>query len=81
MTDKGSDHNDEDLQEDEGTHVVPERSSVAERIERVRSATLKAAEKREHLPQQLFWSLFHAELEEIRKEKKLKRALNDIFNP
>ena len=81
MTDKGSDHNDEDLQEDEGTHVVPERSSVAERIERVRSATLKAAEKREHLPQPLFWSLFHAELEEIRKEKKLKRALNDIFNP
>jgi hypothetical protein len=56
--------------------LAPQRSRVAERVERLRDATVKAAERRERLPQPLFWSLFRSEVEAIKKRKARARALS-----
>lgn len=48
-------------------------SAIASRLERLKSAALQAAAKRERLPQLLFWSLFRLEVEELRKMRLEKR--------
>lgn len=56
-----------------------EPSKVAQEIERLRSATVRAASTREKLPQPLFWSLFQNELKELKKKKEIRRALQEIL--
>ena len=58
-----------------------EASYVAREIQRIKSATIEAAEKRDRLPQPLFWSLFHSALKEVRDAKKRKRDLADLLEP
>jgi hypothetical protein len=55
---------------------APGRSPLAHRVERLRDATVKAAERRERLPQPLFWSLFRSEINDIKRRKARARALS-----
>ncbi len=55
------------------------RSEIARRLERLRQMTISAAEKREHLPQPLFWSLFRSELEVLKREKDFQRLVGSVF--
>ena len=50
-----------------------ERERVSSRLERLRENTLGVIKRRERVPQPLFWSLFHAELAEIKKRKAQER--------
>lgn len=53
-------------------------TKLALRVQRVKTAVLKVVKERENVPKNLFWSLFHSEIDSIReaKEKKSKaRAL------
>ena len=59
---------------------LPETAvSIASGLARLKSSALKAAGDRERLPQPLFWSLFHAQLESLKREKELRRLVNSIF--
>ena len=44
-------------------------SALAERVRRLRGAALSAIERRERLPHPLFWSLFHSEVGELRRQR------------
>ena len=58
-----------------GEDPPPEsKSEISEQLERLRGVTLQAISVRERLPQPLFWSLFHAELEDIKKKREKKRS-------
>lgn len=56
-----------------------EPSTFAREVERLKAASLKAARERERLPQPLFWSLFHSKLKDLKREKELKRLLDDLL--
>ena len=55
------------------------RSDVAEAVERLKHATVTAAQKRDRLPQPLFWSLFASEIEAIREKKAAKRIVHSLL--
>ena len=57
----------------------PKRSELAESVERLREATIGAAERRERLPQPLFWSLFRSEVERIKRRKAKVRAVSQAL--
>ena len=52
---------------------------LAAEVERLRQATVAAAGKREHLPQPLFWSLFRSEVDRLKRQKAVRRALEEVF--
>lgn len=66
-------------------HDHEEKSALSRRIQEVKDATLNAAERRQgadkRLPQPLFWSLFHAELAEIKQQKAIRRLLDSVLIP
>ena len=53
--------------------VAPSRSQISEQVRRLQAATLRAIQRRERLPQRLFWSLFHSEIEEVRQKRQRRR--------
>ena len=55
------------------------KTPLAIELEQVRDATLRAAAKREHLPQPLFWSLFHSRIRELKQEKSSERAIKQTL--
>jgi hypothetical protein len=57
----------------------PGPTALAQNIRRLKSRALSVVEKRERLPQPLFWSLFGAELSQIKKRKEKQRALRRVF--
>jgi hypothetical protein len=56
-----------------------ERSQTAKEIADLQERILRLARDRERLPQPLFWSLFNSRIQEIKKEKELKRLLSDVL--
>ena len=54
-------------------------SHMAQKLEQIKELTIAAAQKRSHLPQPLFWSLFHAQLAELKREKAAVRELEQLF--
>ena len=54
-------------------------SAIAQSVARLKSASFRAARERERVPQPLFWSLFAAQLEEIKAHKRTRRLLSDLF--
>ena len=66
-------------EEEEEAVCVKEPTPVAEELRRLQAATIAAMEKRERLPQPLFWSLFHSELDKVRKAKKQERLLQEVL--
>lgn len=65
----------------EGDGVTnPGPTDIARELAQIRSDALAAAGKRSHLPQPLFWSLFHARLAELKSAKKRVRELEEIFS-
>jgi len=49
-------------------------------VKRLKEAALRAAGKRERIPQELFWSLFQSEISRIKKKKALKRTLDELLS-
>ncbi len=49
-------------------------SPVALRLARLKQSVLRATAARERLPQPLFWSLFHGELESLKESRREERA-------
>ena len=64
---------------DQNDSSRPGKTPLALELEQVRDATLRAAAKRDHLPQPLFWSLFHARIRELKQEKSTERAIKQAF--
>jgi hypothetical protein len=63
------------------TEIIPvPQSYVAGQVQVLKDTVLRLAAERERLPQPLFWSLFNTRLSAIRKEKALKRAVDESFN-
>lgn len=61
----------------------PESAEIqlAGKLSSLKSSTLRAISRRERLPQPLFWSLFHTEVNAIKERRKEKRrALAALFN-
>ena len=56
-----------------------EPSSVARAVERLKAVSFKTAREREQVPQPLFWSLFHAQLKDIKAKKRESRLLSELF--
>ncbi len=56
-----------------------ERSQTAKEIADLQERILRLARDRERLPQPLFWSLFNSRIQEIKKDKELKRLLSDVL--
>ncbi len=54
-----------------------EREKVSLRLGRLRDATISVVRRRERVPQPLFWSLFHAEVSEIKKRKEREREARE----
>jgi hypothetical protein len=64
------------MNDDEADDIAPApRSVIAEDIADLQKTVRRLAEQREVLPQPLFWSLFQARLEGIRKQKEIDRTL------
>ena len=64
---------------DTDVHPV-QQSYVAGQVQDLKDTVLRLAAERERLPQPLFWSLFNTRLLAIRKEKALKRVVDESFN-
>jgi hypothetical protein len=54
-------------------------SPIAQQIQRLKEKTIQATRERERLPQPLFWSLFRTQLESIREEKRVTRAVDLVL--
>ena len=54
----------------------PGPSPVANRVRTLKSSVFSVAERRARLPQQLFWSLFRNEIDEIKRYKARRRILD-----
>lgn len=52
------------------------RSAVAEDLADLKSTVTRLVESRERLPQPIFWSLFNARINDIKKHKELERLLS-----
>jgi len=58
-----------------GSFDPPGPTDIAIRVQALKSAAVNAAAKRDRLPRTLFWSLFHTEIEVIKKRKERRRIL------
>ncbi len=56
-----------------------EPSDVCLSVRRLQGSAMKAIASRERLPQPLFWSLFHSEIEQIKRVKERNRAMRKIL--
>ncbi|MCO6431354.1 MAG: hypothetical protein J5J00_10875 [Deltaproteobacteria bacterium] len=54
-------------------------TNTAREIQRIKKAVITAADKRQRLPQPLFWSLFHNALKDVRRSKERERALAELL--
>ncbi|MFN8389668.1 MAG: hypothetical protein U0136_05205 [Bdellovibrionota bacterium] len=71
----GADALESSLESEESELSEPVKSDLSSKLDRLKSATLKVVHARERLPQPLFWSLFHAELDSIKRKRKKQREL------
>ena len=67
----------DDNQGDEGG--TESRSAVAQEVARLKEAAFSAMDKRERLPQPLFWSAFGYAVSRLRSAKHRARMLKDVF--
>ena len=60
---------------------IGDATILAGKLSSLKSSTLRAISRRERLPQPLFWSLFHTEVNAIKERRKEKRKLlASLFN-
>ena len=52
----------------------------AAEIERLRTAAVNTAGKREFIPQPLFWSLFFSELDKVKREREQIRTIEEALS-
>lgn len=65
---------------DESEPVAPATpSELAQEIKALQESVTRAMEKRERLPQPLFWSLFNSRVKDMRKRRELLRTLNSLL--
>jgi TATA-binding protein-associated factor Taf7 len=63
--------------EDESNEqCATERSALAEDLANLKNTITRLVENRERLPQPMFWSLFNARINDIKKQKELERVVN-----
>lgn len=71
---------DSELEEEPFDGADEERvSALALELVRLKSATMRAVQTRERLPQPLFWSLFYSQITEIKRRKARARMLRQVF--
>lgn len=68
-----------DIEQQEDAENASGPSEISRALSRLKNATIDAAAKRQQLPQPLFWSLFACEIEEIKRCKRQKNLLQEIF--
>ncbi len=58
---------------------APGPSELAQEIKELQASITSAIEKRERLPQPLFWSLFNSRIKDMRKRRELLRTLHSLL--
>lgn len=66
--------------EDEETPTPKAPTPIASDIRKLKEATLAALGKRDFVPQPLFWSLFHSELDKLRRERARIRKIEEALS-
>ncbi len=69
----------EEVEEESGVSN-PGPTDIARELAQIKLDALAAAGKRSHLPQPLFWSLFHSRLAGLKSAKKQVRELEELFS-
>jgi hypothetical protein len=67
---------DPDSEDETNAQCATERSAVAHDLANLKSTITRLVEDRERLPQPMFWSLFNARINDIKKQKELERVIN-----
>lgn len=55
------------------------KSEIAKEICKLQKAVRSSIDKRERLPQPMFWSLLFSRLQDIKRQQKLKRSIEEIL--
>ncbi len=63
-----------------GQTLVGEKSGLAREVSRLHDASKRAVEKRDHIPQPLFWSLFHSRIKSIKRRKEKDRLVRSVLD-
>lgn len=56
------------------------RTKLARKVGRLKESSFRLASQREKLPVPLFWSVFHLEIDSIKKEKHRSRMIRKIVD-
>lgn len=67
---------DPESEDESSVQCSTERSAVAQDLADLKSTITRLVEDRERLPQPMFWSLFNARINDIKKQKELERVIN-----
>jgi hypothetical protein len=54
-------------------------SKLSRDVQRLKEVVFRQAAKRERLPQELFWSLFHSEIDAIKRNKEKQRVIRKLL--
>ena len=69
----------EEIDEDSETPKAVTPSELAQEIKELQQSVSSAMQKRERLPQPLFWSLFNSRIKDMRKRREALRTLNSLL--
>lgn len=64
-----------------GCVLTQEPSELSRDLAQIKQSVLGVAKTREHLPQPLFWSLFHMRIQGIKRKKFLQRLERSLLYP
>jgi hypothetical protein len=58
----------------------PRVSEIAKDLAQLKDTVISVTKRRDELPREMFWSLFHSEISSIRQRKHKKRIFTHFFN-
>lgn len=64
-----------------GCVLTREPSELSRDLAQIKQSVVGIAKTREHLPQPLFWSLFHIRIQRIKRKKILQRVQRSLLFP
>ena len=62
-----------------GLEQAREPSQFAKDIRNLKAAVEKSLSTRERLPQPMFWSLFNLRIQELKRQRQLKRSIEELL--
>ena len=68
----------DDSIEEEGASPTP-ASEIAQEVKQLQGAINETLEKRERVPQPMFWYLLHERIAEIKKRRAMQRTVDELL--